>query len=67
MTVIRVPDMSCDHCVARINKTLGEENLKFKVSLDNKTVEVDGDDAAVDKAIAALDDAGFEPVRAYAH
>ena len=64
MTSLNVPDMSCGHCVARITKALEAENLKFKVLLDTKTVEIEGDEAAVRQAAAALDDAGYESTRA---
>ncbi len=64
MTVLKVPDMSCEHCVARITKALNDEKLSFKVILANKTVEVEGDEAAVDKAVAALDDIGYDSARA---
>ncbi len=64
MTVLKVPDMSCQHCVARITKALEEEKLSFKVLLDSKTVELEGDEAAVQKAVAALDDIGYSSERA---
>lgn len=64
MTVLKVPDMSCQHCVARITKALEEEKLSFRVLLDSKTVELEGDEAAVQKAAAALDDIGYTNERA---
>ena len=64
MTILNVPDMSCSHCVARITKALEAEHLKFKVLLDTKTVEIEGGEAAVEKAGAALDEAGYESTRA---
>ena len=63
MTILNVPDMSCGHCVARITKALEAENLTFKVLLDTKTVEIEGDETAVRQAAAALDDAGYESTR----
>ena len=63
MTILNVPDMSCSHCVARITKALEAENLIFNVMLDTKTVAVEGDEAAVGKAVAAMDDAGYESSR----
>lgn len=59
MATLKVPDMHCEKCVARITKALNEENLSFSVSLADQTVTVDGDDAAVAKAKDALDDIGF--------
>jgi len=60
MTVLQVPQMSCEHCVARITKALTEENIDFIVSLENKTVQINGDNSNVSKAIEALDDIGYE-------
>lgn len=59
MTVLKVPDMHCENCVKRITKALKDEEINFKVSLGDKTVEIDGDEIAVEKAVAALDDIGF--------
>lgn len=63
MTKLKVEDMHCEKCVARINNTLNEAGLDFSVELATKTVSVNGDDAAVAKAIDELDDIGFEAVR----
>ena len=46
MTTLKVPDMHCEKCVARITKALTEAELKFEVSLAEKTR-------------AELDDIGF--------
>lgn len=64
MVILNVPDMSCEHCVARITKALEEQKLNFTVLLSSKTVEIDGDEAALSKAVEALDDAGYETTRA---
>lgn len=64
MTILNVPDMSCSHCVGRITKALEAEKLNFKVLLENKTVEIDGGEPEVEKAVAALDDAGYDSIRA---
>ncbi len=60
MTVLNVPDMHCENCVRRITEALNEENLSFSVSLADKTVSVEGDEVAVQKATQAMDDLGFE-------
>ena len=60
MTTLNVPDMHCNMCVARITKALNEENLRFTVDLSSKTVQVDGDESAVARAVERLDDLGFE-------
>ena len=62
MTVIKVPDMHCEKCVARIKKILTEEGLKFEVNLAEQTVTIDGCEHCVKTAVEALDDLGFESV-----
>lgn len=57
MTTIKVENMHCEKCVARITKAFEEEGLKFEVSLADKTVSVDDD--AVDTAKEILEDLGF--------
>ncbi len=59
MTTLKVPDMHCENCVKRITDALNEAELKFKVSLADKTVTIDGCDSCVAKAKAKLDDLGF--------
>lgn len=62
MTTIKVNDMHCGKCVERITKSMKEENLDFKVSLEDKTVTIDGCDTCVKKALETLDDLGFDGV-----
>lgn len=62
MRVLKAEDMHCNKCVERITKALNDAGMKFEVSLENKTVSVDGDDACVAKAVEQLDDLGFEAV-----
>ena len=59
MTTISVPDMMCENCVKRITNALTAAELKFSVSLDTKTVTVDGCDNCV--KTAELEDLGFTP------
>ena len=61
MTEIKVPDMHCEMCVKRITKAMTEAKLNFTVSLENKTVGIDGDENALKKALQELDDLGFSP------
>ena len=42
MTVINVEGMHCEKCVERIEKAMNEAGLDYKVSLADKTVEIDG-------------------------
>lgn len=62
MAVIKVPDMHCEKCVARITKLMTEEGLDFSVNLDNQTVTIEGCEHCVKKAMEALDDLGFEGI-----
>ena len=62
MKVIKVEDMHCEKCVERITKILTEEGLKFSVSLEDKTVTIDGCDHCLKTALEALDDLGFEGI-----
>ena len=59
MTILNVPDMHCSKCVERITNALNAAGLKFTVSLEDKTVTIDGSAADVEKAKAELDDIGF--------
>ncbi len=62
MTVIKVEDMHCEKCVARITKIMTEEGLDFSVNLAEKTVTINGCEHCVKTALDALDDLGFEGV-----
>ena len=59
MTTISVPDMMCENCVKRITGALTAADLKFKVSLPEKTVTVDGCENCVKTAVSELEDLGF--------
>ena len=59
MKVLSV-DMKCEMCVKRVTKALNEQGLDFTVSLNDKTVTVNGSDDDVQKAVKALDAIGFE-------
>ena len=61
MTVISVPDMMCENCVKRITNALTAAGLKFQVSLETKTVTIDGCDICVKTALSELEDLGFTP------
>ena len=60
MTELKVPDMRCENCVKRITIALNDLNLNFSVSLQDKVVSIEGDENAVNAAIDALDEIGFE-------
>ena len=61
MTTISVPDMMCENCVKRITNALTAAELKFSVSLPDKTVTIDGCDNCVTPAVSELEDLGFTP------
>ncbi len=60
MKTLKVPEMHCENCVSRIKNALNAASVKFEVSLDNKTISVDGDDNDVKIVVEALDDLGFD-------
>ncbi|MBU5626947.1 heavy-metal-associated domain-containing protein [Oscillibacter sp. MSJ-2] len=61
MKVINVPDMMCENCVSRITKALTDADLKFTVSLADKTVTIDGCAQCLQTALGELEDLGFTP------
>lgn len=58
---ISVPDMHCEACVKRITSALNTAGLKFTVSLENKTVTIDGCEHCFKTALSELSDLGFTP------
>lgn len=54
-----VPDMSCGHCKATIEKAVTEAGGSVQVDLESKQVVVDGLDPA--RAAEVIRDAGFDP------
>ena len=50
MTVLKAEDMHCEKCVERITKALSGAQLDFKVSLEDKTVTIDGCEKCVANA-----------------
>lgn len=58
---ILVSDIHCIRCVERIEKALNEAGIKFTVSLDDKTVTVDGCEHCLKTAVSELEDLGFTP------
>ena len=61
MTTISVPDMMCENCVKRITNARTGADLKFTVSLADKTVTIDGCQNCVKTAVGELEDLGFTP------
>lgn len=53
---VKVVDMSCQHCVKRIQKSLDESQVVATVDLDSKSVSFNGDESV---AIEAIVKAGY--------
>lgn len=57
---IKVKDMTCKHCVMKIEKALMMDNLKAKVTLDDQSVSF-VNDADKDKIMKSIEKAGYTP------
>ena len=60
-TKIFVPDMHCEHCVKRIDTALKGEGINYSISLENKTVTINGCEHCKQRALFVLEDLGFTP------
>ena len=58
MVVLKVENMHCEMCVARIRAAFAAANMEAEIALAQKTVTVAL--ANKEKAIATLDDLGFD-------
>ncbi len=58
---IKVPDMHCEHCVARIDNALNEVAIKHEISLEEKLVTIDGCEHCLKTAMNEIEDLGFTP------
>ena len=56
---IKVPDMHCEHCVARIDNALNEVAIKHEISLEEKLVTIDGCEHCLKTAKNEIEDLGF--------
>jgi copper chaperone CopZ len=63
---LKVPDMSCGHCVSSVSDAVrGLPGVTdVDVDLESKLVEVDGEGVDVAPVEQAIRDAGYEPERA---
>ena len=61
--VLSVPDISCEHCVATINKALGAlpgvESVRTDIPSKTVTLRYDPGQVTIDNIEATLDDAGY--------
>ena len=62
MNILNVEGMRCEGCVKRVVEGLKEAGITAEVSLENKTVSFDGDDAVVKTAVEEIEDLGFEVI-----
>lgn len=62
MKTYKCEEMMCSRCVTRIDKALTEADIKHTISLENKTVTIDGCEHCEKKALELLDDLGFSAV-----
>ena len=62
MNTLKVEGMMCQGCVNRVVEALKGIGVTADVSLENKTVSFDGDEALVKKAASEIEDLGFEVV-----
>lgn len=60
---LRVPDMSCGHCVASISEAVGRVDgvEGVCVDLEGKLVEVEGERLEPALVTTAIREAGYEP------
>lgn len=58
MKTIKVNNMKCIHCKARIEKGLADAGIEAVINLDEKTVCVT--DEKLKETLEILDDLGFE-------
>lgn len=58
---IKVADMHCEHCVARIDTALNEVAIKHQINLGEKVVIIDGCDHCLKTALTEIEDLGFTP------
>lgn len=63
---LRVPDMSCGHCVEAVSDAVGQVAgvSDVKVDLDTKRVEVEGEGVELVPVTEAIREAGYEPEQA---
>ena len=60
--MLKIPNMSCKHCVMKINKAIQSVGAKGEVSLEKKTaiVEFDPEKVSLDDVINVIKRYGYE-------
>lgn len=61
MIKLKVPEMHCEKCVARIHQTLEQAGIEHEIDLDHKMVSIP--ENAVDKTCHELEEIGFSARR----
>ncbi len=57
---LKVTDMNCNHCVAKISKAVLQAGVVAKVDLNTKTVDF-ANESQKDTVVNAIVDAGYHP------
>ncbi|MDD4083011.1 MAG: heavy-metal-associated domain-containing protein [Sphaerochaetaceae bacterium] len=60
MTTLKVKNMSCEHCVKRINEALDKAKIKHEIDLSNKSVKVEADKIRLLEVFDILEAIGYE-------
>ena len=60
MTTLKVKNMSCEHCVKRINEALDSAKIKHEINLSNKTVKVEADKIELLEVFDILETLSYE-------
>ena len=60
--ILKVPEMSCMHCVQQIEKALRalDQVQNIEVRLEDKTVHLSADPVMREEIIAAIENIGFD-------
>jgi copper chaperone len=65
MYTFYVPDMSCKHCVKRINEALVEAGFSdFEIELEGKKIVAKISQEEVEKVLSVIEEAGYSPTEA---
>ncbi|MPW38391.1 copper chaperone [Thermococcus sp. 101 C5] len=60
--ILKIPNMSCQHCVMRISKAIESVGAKGEISLEKKTavVEFDPEKTRLEDIVRAIERYGYE-------
>jgi copper chaperone len=60
MTTLKVNNMTCEHCVKRINDALDEAKIKHEINLSDQSVKVEADKMELLEVFDSLESMGYE-------